>query len=78
LNGDAWKTDFAGKEIVHDVGSRICDRQAIPKYNPSTAGFDEDLAKEVGAWQRENGAVPPDLADLLTALRNRIARGATP
>jgi hypothetical protein len=77
LSDGSWKTEFAGKEIIHDVGSRICDRQVIPTYNPTAAEFDEDLAKEVGAWQRVNGAVPQDLADLLAALRARIARGSS-
>jgi hypothetical protein len=76
LSDGTWKAEFAGKEIIHDVGSRICDRRAIPNYNPSRAEFDEDLAKEVGAWQNSNNAVPSDLTDLLTALHLRIARGA--
>ena len=30
LADGSWRTDFAGKEIFHDIGSRICDRQKIP------------------------------------------------
>ncbi len=69
-----WKSEFAGKEILRDVGSRICDRTKIRGYKPSAAEFDGDLAKEVGAWQRDNDAVPSDLTDLLVALQIRIAR----
>jgi hypothetical protein len=74
-----WKDEFAGKEIFHDVGSHICHLPGISNYHPSKAEFDEDLAKEIGAWQRQNNAVPADLTDLLSALQQRIARArATP
>jgi hypothetical protein len=69
-----WKDEFAGKEILRDVGSRICDRTRFSSYNPTKAEFDSDLAKEIGAWQRQNDAVPPDLVVLLQALQLRIAR----
>jgi hypothetical protein len=69
----SWKIVFAGKEILHDVSSRICDRHAFVNYNPTPSQFDEDLAKEIGAWQRLNQAVPPDLIKLLSALQQRIA-----
>jgi hypothetical protein len=72
-----WKVEFAGKEILHDVSSRICHRPDLPNYHPTLAQFDEDLAKEIGAWQRQNQTVPPDLTDLLTALQQRIARAPT-
>ena len=26
LAGGSWRTHFAGKEIFHDIGSRICNR----------------------------------------------------
>ena len=74
LADGSWRTEFAGKEILRDVGSRICDRNKIPGYRPTASQFDEDLAKEVGAWQRDNQKVPEDLIELLTALRQRIAR----
>lgn len=60
-----WRTEFAGKEILHDVASRFCHLPGIKNYRPGSAQFDEDLAKEVGAWQRLNNAVPADLTDLL-------------
>ena len=44
-----WKTEFAGKEILRDVGSRICDHTEIPGHSTTRTSFDEDLAKEVGA-----------------------------
>ncbi len=74
LADGSWRTEFAGKEILRDVGSRICDRNKIPGYRPTASQFDEDLAKEVGAWQRDNQKVPEDLMELLAALRQRIAR----
>jgi hypothetical protein len=77
LSDGRWKNEFAGKEILHDVGSRICNRTSEPGYNPTKAEFDADLAKVIGAWQRQNNAVPPDLLDLLQALQRRIARGPT-
>jgi hypothetical protein len=72
-----WKAEFAGKDIFHDVGSRICHLPGLQGYKPSPAEFDEDLAKEIGVWQRENNAVPSDLIDLLSALQQRIARART-
>ena len=42
----------------------------------SSAEFDADLAKEVAAYQVRSGTVPPDLTDLLSALRRRIAPAA--
>jgi hypothetical protein len=72
LSDGSWRVEFAGKEIFRDVGSHICDRTILPKRRLSSAEFDADLAKEVGYWQRENGP-PPDLHDLLVALRARVA-----
>ncbi len=77
LSDGRWKTEFAGKEILHDVGSRICDHTKIRRHSTTGNPFDEDLAKEVGAWQRANNAVPADLTDLLAALQQRIARVRT-
>jgi hypothetical protein len=74
LSDSRWKDEFAGKEILRDVGSRICDRTRFPSYNPTKAEFDADLAKEIGAWQPQNNAVTPDLLDLLQVLKLRIAR----
>lgn len=75
LASGEWKKEFAGKEILRDIGSRICDQRKIPGYAGKPSQFHEDLAKEVGAWQRENNTVPQDLTDLLGALLQRIARG---
>jgi hypothetical protein len=76
LSDGKWRTEFAGKEILRDIGSRICDHTKFKSSGSerSTAAFNEDLAKEVGAWQRVNDKVPADLIDLLTALQTRIAR----
>jgi hypothetical protein len=73
LADGTWRVEFAGKEIYHDVGSRICDRTVLSGYRPTPVEFDIDLAKDVAAWQSANNRVPPDLADLLAALRLRIA-----
>ncbi|MGP0063676.1 MAG: hypothetical protein ACLQGP_08785 [Isosphaeraceae bacterium] len=77
LSDGRWKTEFAGKEILRDVGSRICDHTSFPRHSTTSTPFDEDLAKEVGAWQRANKAVPADLTDLLAALQQRISRART-
>jgi hypothetical protein len=73
LDDGSWKRDFAGKEIVHHLGSRIFDRTISKTYNPTPSAFAADLAKEVAAWQVANGTVPRDLRDLLQALKARIA-----
>ncbi|MGO9469382.1 MAG: hypothetical protein ACLQIB_28010 [Isosphaeraceae bacterium] len=79
LRDGTWTAEFAGKELLHDIASRICHRPGMPGYRPTPAEFDEDIAKDIGAWQRQNKAVPPDLTDLLNALHTRIARrGASP
>jgi hypothetical protein len=76
LADGTWRALFAGKEIYHDVGSRICDRTdpALRGYRPSPVEFDIDLAKDVGAWQSANNRIPTDLVHLLAALRLRITR----
>ena len=33
LSDGRWKTEFAGKEILRDVGSRICDHTEIPGHS---------------------------------------------
>ena len=71
-----WRIEFAGKEIFRDVGSRICDRTQLANRNPSSADFDQDLAQEIASWQKRNGAVPADVADLLRALKLRMTRRA--
>jgi hypothetical protein len=38
------------------------------------ANFYADLAKGIGDWQVNNGAIPLDLTNLLSAIRGRIAR----
>jgi hypothetical protein len=42
-------------------------------YRLTPVEFDIDLAKDVAAWQSANHREPADLADLLAALRHRIA-----
>lgn len=67
-----WRIHFAGKQILRDIGSRIFDATRMPKYRPTQAEFDADLAKEIGAWQVSHGAIPPSLIGLRTALMCRI------
>jgi hypothetical protein len=78
LRDGTWTPEFAGKEILRDIGSRICHRRGMPNYRPTPSEFDEDIAKDIGAWQRQNNAVPPNLTDLLKALHMRIARKGAP
>jgi hypothetical protein len=72
LADGSWRGEFAGKEIYRDIGSRICDRSALPGYQAKRVEFDTDLAKDVAAWQSAYNRVPHDLAELLAALRRRI------
>lgn len=67
----AWRTEFAGKEILHDIGSRIVDWTKLTRRPGS--GFDSDLAKEVATWQKGHQSIPPTLTTLLQALKLRIA-----
>ncbi len=68
-----WRVEFAGKEIVREIGNRIFNRTIAPRsYRPSKAEFDADLAKTVADWQVAHDAIPPDLSDLLSALKARI------
>ncbi len=75
LKRGSWREDFAGKEIYHDVGSRICNRnhRSLRGYQPTQVEFDIALAKDVAAEQVANNQVPHDLVDLLAALRFRIS-----
>lgn len=75
LESGAWRRDFAGKEILRDVAGWMCDETRISKFPTPRAQFYSDLAKEIGAWQMVNDAIPEDLAALLLALRTRIASG---
>ncbi len=64
---------FAGKEILRDVAGWMCDRTAIPRFPSTDVGFYADLAKAIARWQVANNAVPADLANLLAALKARVA-----
>ncbi len=68
-----WKTEFAGKEILRSIGGKIYRRPRVATHRRSPAQFDEDLAKEIGALQRQNGTAPAELVELLKALQQRIA-----
>jgi hypothetical protein len=71
LNSGDWCKDFSGKEIYHDVAGWICDETKLPFRKPRLEFFN-DIAKEIADWQVANGRVPPDLSDLLEALRGRL------
>jgi hypothetical protein len=73
LGDGTWRQEFAGKEILRHVAGWMCDRTKIERFPARDADFYADLAKEIAAWQVNAGAVPPDLADLLAALKARIA-----
>jgi len=73
LGDGSWRIEFAGKEILRHVGTQIVDWTKMSR--PATkVEFESDLAKEVADWQVKNGAVPPDLVDLRSALKTRIRR----
>jgi hypothetical protein len=72
MDDGTWKDNFSGKEILHYIESRICDQTKLSRQ-PTPSEFDSDLAKEVGEWQIDHKVVPPDLTDLLAALKQRIA-----
>ena len=71
LADGSWRQDFAGKEILRDVAGWMCERPRDRPF-PSDPVFFADLAKEVGTWQLAREMVPPDLSELLTALKARI------
>jgi hypothetical protein len=75
VEDETWMVDFSGKEILRDVGSRICDqtKPEISRLKLTPSNFDSDLAKQVGRWQVEHSRVHKDLTDLLAALKQRIA-----
>jgi hypothetical protein len=73
LADGTWRSEFAGKEIFRDVGSRICDRRKLAMAMTPT-DFDTNLAKDVADWQVQQNRVPQDLLELLRALRDRIGR----
>lgn len=72
LSDGSWRIDFAGKEIFKDVLSRICHEPSIERLPRSRQELLIDISKEVAAWQVENDAIPPALADLRAALRMRV------
>lgn len=74
LDDGRWRSDFAGKEIFRDIGSRIFDR----RKSRFPVEFDNDLAKDIAAAQVAANSVPPDLTELLAALKRRIARLRAP
>jgi hypothetical protein len=78
LDSGRWKADFPGKEIFHHIGSMIFRPIKNAAYQPTSAELHTDLAKEVGAWQRENNRIHPSLIELREALRLRISRRPPP
>jgi len=73
LADGSWREEFAGKEILRYVGSRICDRTRIHGVVPKGAAFDAELAKQIAAWQKDEKSIPPKLSDLLAALKRQVA-----
>lgn len=70
LAKDTWKLEFAGKEVFHDVESRLHDRPSSGLSQQSSTIY-ADLAKDVAVWQADQGRVPDDLSALLRALKQR-------
>ena len=63
-SGD-WKRDFSGKEIWSQVWPRLWP-------NNTRDGDEMNTVKAVASIQRMQGRVPQELADLRTALRQRV------
>jgi len=70
-----WRSEFAGKEILSDIGSRICDHPRLAN-RMTRSEFHMNLAKDVADWQVQQGRVPSDLIELRSALEVRINRQA--
>jgi hypothetical protein len=69
-----WRREFAGKELLRHVAGRMWDQTKRTSPLKPDANFYADLAKGIGDWQVNNGAIPLDLTNLLSAIRGRIAR----
>ncbi len=63
---DAWIAKFSGKEIFRQLRAYTYQ----PPQKPGNP--DNDFAKSVGSWQAANDRVPPDIIDLLSAIRTRV------
>ncbi len=72
-NGE-WKKDFAGKEILRNVGNWICDRPSLVVPPPNGVEYYVDLAKQIAGRQVRNNSVPSDVIQLRQAISARIAR----
>ena len=66
-NGN-WRNEFPGKELFRRIRSWVYTKPT-PGATPATQ--DSDLAKDLGEWQLANNRVPPELSELLTALKTR-------
>lgn len=67
LKAGSWIDDFSGKEIFRPIR----DFLYTPKGG-NVADHDADFAAEIGSWQAANDCVPPDIHDLLSAIRTRV------
>jgi hypothetical protein len=68
LGTEAWRRSFAGKELFRHVRGYIYQ----PPQPANSSVYDTDVAKSVAKWQVDNGQIPPELNDLLTAIQSKI------
>jgi hypothetical protein len=66
-NGN-WLRSFAGKELLRVARGYIYQ----PPNRAPPSAYDLDVAKSVAKWQVDNGRVPRELKELLTAIQNKI------
>jgi hypothetical protein len=69
LQDGTWRQEFSGKELLHDVRDWIYTHDA---GRQSSMIRDSDLAKTVAEWQVANGRVPPEVIELMQALRGKV------
>ena len=68
LANSNWRRSFAGKELLRVARGYIYQ----PPNRAPLSAYDLDVAKSVAKWQVDNGRVPAELKELLTAIQNKI------
>jgi hypothetical protein len=68
LQDGTWTRCFSGKELFRQLRGHLFNQDYA-----SPEEMDVDLAKSVAEWQVQNGAVPPEMAELKAALRQRVS-----
>lgn len=67
LDNGGWVQTYSGKEIFNVLLSRIHDVPSNPTSEPNV-----DLAKSVASWQFDHNAVPTEIDQLKSVLRQRV------